>query len=1224
MEDLKLKIQDITEIDFKNAFKPQNTESINTNTNSNSKTKLKWTPKEWSLFKRCIIKFHQKKIQIGVRDRGKKSGANWIPKPTAEAWADQMFDLLDTEALLSIKEQYQVKCTITHYATEFECRDCWKNDAAASTAKLRYRRVMELFLAKLMCKLAAKFETWEPEDLSRIAKGNNKSNNHRKTPKQQERSNRKRIQRPHSPESSLQPQRPRKRMKLSNSNDCVSNNELSQSRFESPSPHGSDQLHLNFVHNNTPSSRTDPSPLVSRRLTYSQESSSTPSVNLALHGSNELSRIRSDLSFSPPSDASSLDSAVKSSLDQSAPKNTTSSNELRVWDLSEEVKERLLQYSTKKRDSISKLLGDVNLKLVAAMNEMSAGWKRDRVMLSEERKRRKAAEDKLLEMEHFKALYEDQKEVLAQTRQEGYRRTFRIKQLNAQITSMQSRLLPEKRKSDDAIGLRQVYNRAHRTNEAVGNYQNPLEQQISHKRLIDEDVYNHVNAKKKGWVKDTNKQLREWKRNDQNIFEVAITEYSLHMTQRQCKGQRMISSKDKGIGKRSIQRKTTDGVIFGAHTISEKPKQQALLKYEMERYKANVGFYPIEMESREKQNNYVRINNNTEGDGRKTKSRSTNAKYIAAVCDAWELFKYRLKQFVTEEHFELFNRNMIHYKNETQNGKLITEWQYDLHVICTYDGFGADGHHLSKDRTLHHLKICGWPKGIEGSPAILMRVLQVFDKENGYYGYYVRQKYLFDTLETKFYQKQYTQEFEQDGLTKKLIFNLKLGIVADLQGCKRDKGWKGPTSNVPCVDVVIYDPVSKEVTWLDKQEESLERTFIPFYYPDQIQEDGDKPRSPFNTDKHVRFIQDVPNWHEMIKKDVAELDKKVHIDAMNHDNRDKTQSETFKNRTKQAKTPFTFVPRKMCYNYYYVDPLHYSITAGRHWLDNFGKELIKMTEKKKRKNQRDPKNVANVLTDKMHVMIDADTTIRSCFHNQWKIFVDGIKGAKLSLTNMQITRVLRRFYDILLMFINGLEREDRVWKMIIMAYLLNSTQKLRQIVEKSEFKKGLNDPEWKKYEKICTKRYRLIVHAYDSYNLPYEMWNFWCIQHKLRNIIKKYNLGLGICSTSAQEHMQKIDKNMANGHSNYHFDEIIRHSNLSAASDGIDRFRFTRKTLKEDKAIENVAESRYTREDEANWCKLKDSMKSDYMRDMLQCLEDEKFDSIEVSSKLRQYLDEYN
>eukprot|EP01083_Nonionella_stella_P277399 943025_1 len=80
-----------------------------------------------------------------------------------------------------------------------------------------------------------------------------------------------------------------------------------------------------------------------------------------------------------------------------------------------------------------------------------------------------------------------------------------------------------------------------------------------------------------------------------------------------------------------------------------------------------------------------------------------------------------------------------------------------------------------------------------------------------------------------------------------------------------------------------------------------------------------------------------------------------------------------------------------------------------------------------------------------------------------------------------------------------------------------------------------------------------------------------------------------------QEHIQKADKSQASGHSNYDVDEIVRHSNLSAAVSGVDRILYTSEQLSEQKddAMKNKHDSRFCDADKAIYDRIVGAMTGD-------------------------------
>ena len=64
---------------------------------------------------------------------------------------------------------------------------------------------------------------------------------------------------------------------------------------------------------------------------------------------------------------------------------------------------------------------------------------------------------------------------------------------------------------------------------------------------------------------------------------------------------------------------------------------------------------------------------------------------------------------MNDEVFAVWEFNKIHFEECKDDDIDAT-----IFVICLFDGYPADGHPYGTNRTLHHIKISGFPEGLEG------------------------------------------------------------------------------------------------------------------------------------------------------------------------------------------------------------------------------------------------------------------------------------------------------------------------------------------------------------------------------------------------------------------------------------------------------------------------------------------------------------------------------
>ena len=227
------------------------------------------------------------------------------------------------------------------------------------------------------------------------------------------------------------------------------------------------------------------------------------------------------------------------------------------------------------------------------------------------------------------------------------------------------------------------------------------------------------------------------------------------------------------------------------------------------------------------------------------------------------------------------------------------------------------------------------------------------------------------------------------------------------------------------------------------------------------------------------------------------------------------------------------------FNLCFVDVLHLGITMATHFCQYIGNKLLNYGDQ--------------TVIDDICDIIQDDMRIRLCFGKQFRDCFES-KNFKITLTHRDSAYVLFRMYDVLSYCINYWiqTRRDRAFIFIVLLKLLSNAQIIRSSYETVEYENGLNDEKFIVYQSASVQRYKLILQMLYDYIIPHEMMNFYVIQHKLRNIIFYHGYGLGICSTSMQEHIPKLEKNVACKHSNYDWDELVRHSNSSDIAYGID------------------------------------------------------------------------
>ena len=103
------------------------------------------------------------------------------------------------------------------------------------------------------------------------------------------------------------------------------------------------------------------------------------------------------------------------------------------------------------------------------------------------------------------------------------------------------------------------------------------------------------------------------------------------------------------------------------------------------------------------------------------KKGAATPKYLAAKTDVDTLFQIRLQQLVQNDKFAAWRYNYTHYKDKQDD-----VFHETLVILGSFDGYRADGHFISKKRSLHCLKFGGWQPGVAGSPKFLLRGFVLF------------------------------------------------------------------------------------------------------------------------------------------------------------------------------------------------------------------------------------------------------------------------------------------------------------------------------------------------------------------------------------------------------------------------------------------------------------------------------------------------------------------
>ena len=828
-------------------------------------------------------------------------------------------------------------------------------------------------------------------------------------------------------------------------------------------------------------------------------------------------------------------------------------------------------------------------------------------------------------------------EQFAIVRAELYNKNRTVQRLQSKIKEAKSRTLAPKRK--DIVKASTQRWRARQAKRLLDEYFNEAERHQMLRMEVLCDEYDFFEKLKKKWGDQQNQYFREMEKNPSRILRIALTEFALGVNHRQAHESRSVNCKIMGERGQRIIQKTKDGVRFGGGLISLNSKVNALRSYETKRIDLGIGFVPIERNTLKIDVDYERFGVMSDGaddieakdaDKRFLKRGKDKPHYIAAKVDLSVLFALRLKQCVLSDKCAAWKYNKVHF--DQLDG---SSFDVLLVLVGSFDGYQAVGHFISTKRTLHNLKFSGFQRGVAGGTNILFRVLQVLAGEDENSCFILRDKWFYDEIEMKILSKVHSvQWLAPNGELKQINFKVLFAVTGDLMGLKRDIGTKGPNCKFPQIDVVIFEPVKNEMTFIPMAGDDLSVANLPMYYPHMIEADRDAGTAGVR-EKHLRFLKTVPEYKQRVRSNIQILDdeKTTFVAKEEYDPKDKSIKKRHTKRSARLNdhkymserggqcSPVIYEPKWLAINNYSIDVLHYNTASGIKIIKYLGRKL----------NDWKLKDVHMQLLDQ----IEDDWSIKACLANQYRKMVEK-KDYNLSLTNMQTTKVIKLYYKFLMCVVEALKKKSRIFVCAVLINLLNCTQKLRRINEKYEYVGGLENDLFVSYQGISKRKYKMIIQLMPDFVYPYEFINYYVIRHKLTNCVVDLDMGLGDFSTSNQEHSQKLDKKLAKGHSNYDYDEIVRHSNLSDAAYGIDAIFCTDEELKpddvcnededEDEADDHYV-SRYDQEDREWWKRCQEGMEltrnKKVFLEIMSLIEHQNFDR-EIRGKLLKWKNERN